>query len=346
MQAFLISTARRARRDRRQDAVARLILAARFRKPVPIVLGILVATLVNHALAGWPARWSARGYDPKCCGGRSSAFLGDRGVDADSGQDRRGPKAARPRGGASSRRPCAFFLAEIGDKTQVATVGARRAIQLLAGRGRHDHRDAAGERAGGAVRQPGRRSPAAEGHQDHHSGGVCRARRRHSRRDRQLSGALRVIARVRRCRGGRSRPASRSVDRGVGAALRLGDRRAERGDVEHAAAIGDQPLAVAPRAGVEDLRRPVAAAAVEAADLAALLRACRDSRWRPSRRVSAASSCQRRSTALRARRRAPRAAPAADRSSAASSAPGIRDRRSGHCIRSASGPSAVIISPA
>jgi len=43
-----------------------LLLAARFKKPVPIILGILAATLANHALAGWlghfiagaiPAEW-------------------------------------------------------------------------------------------------------------------------------------------------------------------------------------------------------------------------------------------------------------------------------------------------
>src|SRR5215510_13502498 len=36
-----------------------LVLAARFRKPVPIVIGILVATLLNHALAGAAGRWIA-----------------------------------------------------------------------------------------------------------------------------------------------------------------------------------------------------------------------------------------------------------------------------------------------
>ena len=36
-----------------------LLLAARFKKPVPIILGILVATLANHAAAGWLGGWIA-----------------------------------------------------------------------------------------------------------------------------------------------------------------------------------------------------------------------------------------------------------------------------------------------
>ena len=47
-----------------------LLLAARFRKPWPIIAGILVATLLNHALAGWlgtlAAQWLIAGISARC----------------------------------------------------------------------------------------------------------------------------------------------------------------------------------------------------------------------------------------------------------------------------------------
>ena len=58
MDAFLISTgivALAEMGDKTQ--LLALILAARFRKPVPIILGILVATLLNHAGAGAVGHW-------------------------------------------------------------------------------------------------------------------------------------------------------------------------------------------------------------------------------------------------------------------------------------------------
>ena len=61
MEAFLISTgvvALGEMGDKTQ--LLALLLAARFRKPVPIILGILVATLLNHALAGLVGDWIAK----------------------------------------------------------------------------------------------------------------------------------------------------------------------------------------------------------------------------------------------------------------------------------------------
>jgi putative Ca2+/H+ antiporter (TMEM165/GDT1 family) len=58
MEAFLVSTgivALAEMGDKTQ--LLSLVLAARFRKPWPIVLGIFVATLVNHALAGAVGAW-------------------------------------------------------------------------------------------------------------------------------------------------------------------------------------------------------------------------------------------------------------------------------------------------
>ena len=79
MEAFLVSTgivALSEMGDKTQ--LLALILATRFRQPWPIILGIFVATLINHALAGAAGAWVTT--------------------------------------------VLAFFLAEMGDKTQIATV--------------------------------------------------------------------------------------------------------------------------------------------------------------------------------------------------------------------------------
>ena len=60
MEAFLVSTgivALGEMGDKTQ--LLALLLAARFRRPVPIIAGIMVATLANHALAGWLGGWIA-----------------------------------------------------------------------------------------------------------------------------------------------------------------------------------------------------------------------------------------------------------------------------------------------
>ena len=71
MEAFLVSTgivALGEMGDKTQ--LLALLLAARFRRPVPIILGILVATLVNHALAGAAGRLDHRARSaPTCCAG-------------------------------------------------------------------------------------------------------------------------------------------------------------------------------------------------------------------------------------------------------------------------------------
>ncbi len=106
-----------------------LVLAARFRRPWPIVMGILLATLANHGLAGLAGAWSAQLLDgPWLRWIVAASFLGV-GVWAlipdrfdDDGKD-----GDAPRYGAFLTTLVAFFLVEIGDKTQIATValGAR-----------------------------------------------------------------------------------------------------------------------------------------------------------------------------------------------------------------------------
>jgi putative Ca2+/H+ antiporter (TMEM165/GDT1 family) len=99
-----------------------LILAARYRKPLPIALGILIATLINHGLAAWLGALAAAWLGPDAL--RWILGLGFLAMAAwclvpDKAED--GPTAAA-RAGAFIATLVAFFLVEIGDKTQIATV--------------------------------------------------------------------------------------------------------------------------------------------------------------------------------------------------------------------------------
>ena len=100
-----------------------LVLAARFRRPWPIVAGILVATLANHALAGWLGNW-VRGVVPadllRWLLAASFFAVALWALKPDTLDDERAPEAGR--WGVFGVTVVAFFLAEMGDKTQVATV--------------------------------------------------------------------------------------------------------------------------------------------------------------------------------------------------------------------------------
>lgn len=101
-----------------------LLLAARFMRPVPILLGILFATLANHAVAGLAG--TLFGY--LLSGARmrwilGASFLGV-AVWALIPDKYAGATGAQiSRSGAFTATLVAFFLAEIGDKTQIATIG-------------------------------------------------------------------------------------------------------------------------------------------------------------------------------------------------------------------------------
>ena len=99
-----------------------LLLAARFRAPWPIALGILVATVANHALASAVGVWVVGLIGPNALrwilgisflAMAAWTLIPDEAPSADS---------ARPRYGVFVTTLIAFFLVEMGDKTQIATV--------------------------------------------------------------------------------------------------------------------------------------------------------------------------------------------------------------------------------
>jgi len=100
-----------------------LILAAKYRRPWPIVLGILVATLANHALAGLAGAVVAQWFSPqtlKWIVATSFFAVAVWTLKPDHADE---AEAARGAGhGVFVATLIAFFLAEMGDKTQVATV--------------------------------------------------------------------------------------------------------------------------------------------------------------------------------------------------------------------------------
>ncbi len=135
MEAFLVSTgvvALGEMGDKTQ--LLAMLLAAKFRKPVPIVLGILVATLANHALAGWVGDAVARALGPDVLrwviGVSFIAMAGWMLVPDKVDEESAG---GRQRFGVFGTTVVAFFLAEMGDKTQIATVAlAARYTDLVA----------------------------------------------------------------------------------------------------------------------------------------------------------------------------------------------------------------------
>lgn len=133
MQAFLVSggiVALAEIGDKTQ--LLAFVLAAKFRQPVPIVLAIFVATLANHAFAaaigGWLTVWL--GPDPlRWVLGLSFLAMAAWTLVPDQLDEQATPLA---RYGVFMTTLIAFFLAEMGDKTQVATVALAARYHSLA----------------------------------------------------------------------------------------------------------------------------------------------------------------------------------------------------------------------
>lgn len=100
-----------------------LVLAARFRKPWPIVWGILMATLVNHGVAGAAGAWITSFIGPQALRWiLAGSFIAMAIWMLIPDQLDQGDSPAAPRLGVFGTTAIAFFLAEMGDKTQIATV--------------------------------------------------------------------------------------------------------------------------------------------------------------------------------------------------------------------------------
>ncbi len=134
MEAFLVSTGVVALAEiGDKTQLLSLTLAARFRRPWPIVAGILVATLANHAAAGAVGAWLMAWLGPvlmrwvlglSFIAMAAWALIPDR-LDGDT-------QSKGSRFGVFATTAVAFFFVEIGDKTQVATIALAARFANLA----------------------------------------------------------------------------------------------------------------------------------------------------------------------------------------------------------------------
>jgi len=123
MESFLVSTGIVALAEvGDKTQLLAFILAAKFRKPIPIIVGILVATIANHACAGALGSWITSLVAPETMRwvlGLSFIGMAIWTLIPDKFDE---DEAKLAKFGVFGTTLIAFFLAEMGDKTQVATV--------------------------------------------------------------------------------------------------------------------------------------------------------------------------------------------------------------------------------
>lgn len=132
MDAFFISTGIVALAEiGDKTQLLAFILAAKFRKPLPIILGVLVATIANHAFAGALGAWITALVSPQTLRwvlGLSFLGMAIWTLIPDKFDE---SEAKFGRFGVFGTTLIAFFLAEMGDKTQIATVALAAQFQAF-----------------------------------------------------------------------------------------------------------------------------------------------------------------------------------------------------------------------
>lgn len=134
MEAFLISTGIVALAEiGDKTQLLAFLLAAKFRKPIPIILGIFIATVINHAIAGAVGAWITTLVGPQAMrwilglsfiGMAVWTLIPDK-LDED--------ESKLAKFGVLGTTLVAFFLAEMGDKTQIATVALAAQYKSIVG---------------------------------------------------------------------------------------------------------------------------------------------------------------------------------------------------------------------
>lgn len=132
MDAFLLSTSVVALAEiGDKTQLLAFVLATRFRKPAPIILGILVSTIANHAFAGALGTWITSLLAPETMRwilGLSFIAMAAWTLIPDKFDE---SEARFARFGVFGTTVIAFFLAEMGDKTQVATIALAAQYQTF-----------------------------------------------------------------------------------------------------------------------------------------------------------------------------------------------------------------------